>query len=211
DDPSGRFMSRLADMLSGVDRGPSRRHEVGGIPGLAPAEVPRGRWRVLLTLAIVVGMAVLAATVLFWSPGEKPVTPVTAPVPARPAPLAKTAAVSDLVQQGREAANHGSAVEAALLFKQALAANDLDAETWNSLGVVLVRQGESGEGIDAFRRAVKLMPAHAEANRNLAVALDRRGKTAEAVTYYRAFLGKAPERHPDRADVHRRLVELGGR
>lgn len=204
-------MSRLADILSGVDRSPSRRQEVGGIPGLAPAEVPRRSWRVLLTLVIVVGMAVLAAAVLFWSPGEKPLAPVSAAAPARPAPIAKTAAAPDLVRQGREAAQKGSAVEAALLFKQALAANDRDAETWNSLGVVLVRQGESGEGIDAFRRAVKLMPAHPEANRNLAVALDRRGKTAEALTYYRAFLGKAPDRHPDRADVHRRLGELGGR
>jgi Flp pilus assembly protein TadD len=158
-------------------------------------------------------MAVLAATLLLWSPGEKPLTPVAAPAPAsaRPAPIAKAAAVPDLLRQGREAAQSGSAVEAAVLFKQALAVNDSDAETWNSLGVVLVRQGESGEGIDAFRRAVKLMPAYAEANRNLAVALDRRGKTAEAVTYYRAFLLHAPERHPDRADVHRRLVELGGR
>jgi len=204
-------MSRLADILSGMDRGLARRPEVGGIPGLARAEVGRGSWRVRLTLVIVVGMAVLAATVLLWSPGEKPVTPVAAPAPARPAPIAKTAAVSDLVRQGRAAADNGSAVEAALLFKQALAVNDRDAETWNGLGVVLVLQGESGEGIAAFRRAVKLVPAHAEANRNLAVALDRQGKTAEAVRYYRAFLAKAPERHPDRADVHRRLAELGGR
>ncbi len=95
------------------------------------------------------------------------------------------------------------------MFRQAIDAHPSSAEAWNGLGVVLARQGEHREAIDAFRRAIGLRAGYAEARRNLAVVLDRRGRSAEAASEYRAFLAQAEASHPDRAGVSRRLAELG--
>ena len=87
-----------------------------------------------------------------------------------------------------------------------------DAEAWNSLGVVLVRAGDTGKGIESFRRALRAVPTHSEAHRNLAVALDRQGRTAEATRHYRAFLSqKSAAGGIERAQVLARLEELGAR
>jgi tetratricopeptide (TPR) repeat protein len=156
-------------------------------------------------------MAALAAAFALRSPDAPPaplpvVTPVR-PGTARPVPPVP---LREILRQARAAAQNGSMVEAAILFRKALEIDDRDAETWNNLGVVLVFQGQSSEGIDAFRRAVRLAPRHAEANRNLAVALDREGKTTAAIAHYRVFLANAGARHSARESVSQRLADLGG-
>lgn len=113
-----------------------------------------------------------------------------------------------LLGQGRRAAHEGALPESAELLKKAIELKPTDAEAWNSLGVVLVRQGETARGIDAFSRALRGSPDHAEAHRNLAVALDRQGRSGEAVVHYRAFLRLTPGNHPARDDVSRRLGEV---
>ena len=116
-----------------------------------------------------------------------------------------------LVRRGLEAAERGALGEAAELLRKALEAAPNDAATWNSLGVVLVRQGEWKDGVEAFKRAVRLEPRLADARRNLAVALDRRGRTAEAIAQYRSFLALAGAYNPERETVERRLRELTAR
>jgi Flp pilus assembly protein TadD len=99
-------------------------------------------------------------------------------------------------------------VEATALLMKALELKPTDTDTWNTLGVLLVRQGETAQGIDAFGRALRLYPDHPEAHRNLAVALDRQGRSREAAIHYRAFLRLSAESDPARDDVRRRLIEV---
>lgn len=115
-----------------------------------------------------------------------------------------------LVGQGLQAAQEGALSEAGILLRKALELKPADSETWNSLGVVLVRQGETAAGMDALQQALRLDPNHPEAQRNLAVALDREGRPAEAVTHYQAFLRLSAESHPARDAVRRRLAAISG-
>ena len=204
-------MSRLADILSGMDRPGARRGAVGGIPGLSQPDPPRRRWRPIVSLVMLAAMVALAAALLARSQSSAPPTkPSPAPVraiDAAPRPPATPSATA-LVRRGLEAAQAGAAGDAARLFREALDLDPSDAETWNSLGVVLARQGETSAATEAFGRALAIAPSHAEAHRNLAVVLDRRGRLAEAATHYRAFLAHGGAGHPDRAGVERRLAEL---
>jgi len=204
-------VSRLADILSGLDRPGARRGAVGGIPGLAQPDRRPRRWRPIVSLVMLAAMAALAAALLVpFQSSAPPAKPSPAPVRAldpapRPAPAASASA---LVRRGLEAAQAGAAGEAARLFREALDLDPSDAETWNRLGVVFARQGETSSATEAFGRAIAITPSHAEAHRNLAVVLDRRGRAAEAATHYRAFLAHGGASHPDRAGVERRLAEL---
>ena len=209
-DPPGS-MSRLADRLSGMDRGVARPVGMGGIPGLAASRTGSRKWRKVPYLVMLAGMAAVAAVFSLRAQSSTPSSPPppaiakpAAPVTPRPEPAPSV----DLARRGVEAARSGAVGEAVDAFRKALAANDRDAGTWNNLGVVLVRQGSWAEAIEAFRRAVKLEPGHAEAQRNLAVALDRRGRPTEAAPHYRAFMASAPATHPDRDRARARLAEI---
>ena len=119
--------------------------------------------------------------------------------------------VARLMREGTDAAQSGQMDEAATAFRKAVDLDPTDAEAWNSLGVVLVRAGDTGKGIESFRRALRAVPTHSEAHRNLAVALDRQGRTAEATRHYRAFLSQKGAGGVERAQVLARLEELGAR
>lgn len=204
-------MSRLADILSRMDRPGARPGAVGGIPGLGRPERSPRRWRRVPYLVMLAAMAALPAALLVRSqssaPPAKPVVAPVRPPEATPRPVPAATALG-LTRRGLEAAQSGAAGEAASLFRQAVELNPTDAETWNNLGVVLARQGEVSDASDAFRRALALRPAHAEAHRNFAVVLDRRGRTSEAIMHYRAFLANAGASSPDREGAERRLAEL---
>lgn len=131
-------------------------------------------------------------------PGQIPLLPSITPKPPVPSPLGL----------GLEAAQRGSLAEAERLFREALARDERDAEAWNSLGVVLIGQGERARGIDALRTALRLVPTHLEAHRNLGVALDRQGRRGEAIVHYERFLSLSPAGHPGRDEVRRRLLEI---
>jgi Flp pilus assembly protein TadD len=119
--------------------------------------------------------------------------------------------VARLTREGTEAAQGGQMDEAAIAFRKAVDLDPTDAEAWNSLGVLLVRTGDAGKGIECFRRALRAAPGHSEAHRNLAVALDRQGRVAEATRHYRAFLSQKGAGGSERAQVLARLEELGAR
>ena len=165
----------------------------------------------MLLAIVVVGMVGIPATALLMRPRSVALTPLPAPAPivARPAtpPTADQRFVA-LVRQGLTAAQEGDLEEAAGLMKKALELKPTDADSWNSLGVILVRQGEMSRGVGAFRQALSLDPNHPEAHRNLAVALDRQGRSDEAAAHYRAFLRLGGASHPGGDAVHRRLAEI---
>jgi len=155
---------------------------------------------------------IFAATATFLRPRTAAVTLSRAPAPVAAAPVIRPPAIDvafdTLVGRGLRAAQDGNLLEAAGLLEEALEIKPADDETWNSLGVILVRRGETARGVEAFRRALRLRPNLAEAHRNLAVALDREGRPDEAVTHYRAFLSLSAKDHAARDEVRRRLAEV---
>ena len=210
-------MSRLADALMAMDRRAPRSEGIGGIPELTATPRPRPWWRrAVLLVIVVVAMVGISVTALVVRPRSVVLTPPPRPAPIV-APLATPStplpAIADqgfvaLVSQGLTAAQGGDLEEAAGLMKKALELRPTDADSWNSLGVILVRQGDMSRGVGAFRQALSLDPNHPEAHRNLAVALDRQGRSDEAATHYRAFLRLGAEGHPGGDAVHRRLAEI---
>jgi cytochrome c-type biogenesis protein CcmH/NrfG len=202
-------MSRLFDGLARLDRGRARPAELGGIALPLPRAGGRRTWRIVGYFIILGGMAAIAWTV-FVRPPARDFLASAAPRQIAPLPptLSVTPAVPSPLAQGLEAAQRGALADAERLFRDALARDAGDVEAWNSLGVVLIRQGDRERGVDALRTALGLQPTHAEAHRNLGAALDRRGLRDEAVRHYEAFLSLSPPDHPGRDEVRRRLLEL---
>jgi tetratricopeptide (TPR) repeat protein len=214
-------VSRLADILMGMDDKRMRRPGLGGIPRLGENAEPRRQWLIAGTLVILVMMGAVVVSVLLRpaSPARLSVLPaaapplVSAPAAALPVPPAVPLRdrVASLMRTGMVAAQTGEMDEAASAFRKAVEADPTDAQAWSSLGVVLVRTGDETRGVEAFRRALRAAPGHPEAHRNLAVVLDRQGRGAEAAAHYRAFLAKSPADSPDRATIMARLEEMGAR
>ena len=215
-------MSRLADILMGMDDKRARRPGLGGIPRLGESAEPRRQWRIVGTLVMVVVMGAFAVAVMLrpQGPARSSVrggapAPVSAPavplaVPAPPAvPISNR--VAALMRAGVDAAQSGKLDQAAAAFRKAVEVDPTDAEAWDNLGVGLVRAGDEARGVEAFRRALRAVPGHPEAHRNLAVVLDRQGRGAEAARHYRAFLAKSPADSRDRATIMARLEEMGAR
>jgi Flp pilus assembly protein TadD len=220
-------VSRLADLLMGMDEVRARRPGLGGIPSLGESAEPRRQWRIVVTLVILVMMGAFAVAVTLrpHSSGLSSLrAAATTPVPglpsrasiaplAAPAPPAMSARdrVAALMRTGVDAATSGDTPEAAAAFRKAAEIDPTNALAWSSLGVVLVRAGDETAGIEAFRRALRAAPGHPETHRNLAVVLDRQGRGAEAARHYRAFLATAPADSPDRPTIVARLEELAAR
>jgi len=215
-------VSRLADILMGMDDKRARRPGLGGIPRLDESAEPRRQWRISGTLVILVIMGVLTVAVMLRPQGPArssaragAPTPVSAPAAPLVVPPPPAVPVSDrvaaLMRTGVDAAQSGELDQAAAAFRKAVEVDPTDAEAWDSLGVVLVRAGDEARGVEAFRRALRAAPGHPEAHRNLAVVLDRQGRAAEAARHYRAFLAKSPGDNPDRATIMARLEEMGAR
>lgn len=150
-------------------------------------------------------MAAIAWMVYVRPPGRDY---LASPVPRQITPLPSITPEPSPLGLGLEAAQRGALADAERLFREALARDERDAEAWNSLGVVLIRQGERERGTDALRTALRLVPTHLEAHRNLGVALDRQGRRGEAIGHYQRFLSLSPAGYPGRDEVRRRLLEL---
>lgn len=215
-------MSRLADILMGMDDKRAPGPGLGGIPRLGESAEPRRQWRIVGTLVMVVVMGASAVAVMLrpqgpvrssargGAPAPVPTPAALLPLPAPPAvPIGER--VAALMRAGVDAAHSGELDQAAVAFRKAVEVDQTDPEAWVSLGVVLVRTGDEVRGVEAFRRALRAMPGHPEAHRNLAVVLDRQGRGAEAARHYRAFLAKSPADSPDRAAIMARLEEMGAR
>jgi hypothetical protein len=220
-------VSRLADLLMGMDEVRARRPGLGGIPRLGESAEPRRQWRIVATLVILVMMGGFAVAVTLrphrsglsslraaanapvpGPPARASIVPLAAPAPPVTSPRDRVAA---LMRTGVDEAKSGDMHEAAAAFRKAAEIDPTNALAWSSLGVVLVRAGDDAAGIEAFRRALRAAPGHPETHRNLAVVLDRQGRGAEAARHYRAFLATGPADSPDRPTIMARLEELAAR
>src|SRR5262245_14674687 len=148
-------LSRLFDGLARLDRGRARPAEMGGIA--LPTRRVRGRrtWRIVGSFIILVGMAAIAWTAYVRPPGRDY---LASPVPAQITKLPSIPPAPSPLAQGLEAAQRGGLADAERLFREAIARDERDAEAWNGLGVVLIRQGEREGGIDALRTTLRLVP-----------------------------------------------------
>jgi cytochrome c-type biogenesis protein CcmH/NrfG len=208
-------MSRLADLLTLMDREAAEPPGPAQIPHLTFPKPFTPLWhRVVLLVAVVALLSAGAAVTV--RPKSAAMTTVLAATPivpplttshSQPVP-ADDERFSGLRTGALQAAERGELAQSAALLRKALELKPADAEAWNSLGVVLVWQGESGRGVDAFSDALSVDPNHVEAHRNLAVALDRQGRWGQAAAHYRHFLRLATDDHPARGDARRRLIEV---
>lgn len=210
-------MSRLAELLTGMDRTAPQGLRASGVPDLALDEKPERQRRVVGPVIVLALLAAFGLTIMVRAPSGGPtVAPKQSPViQSVPAPMPRSVEGDQpfraLRRQGLEAARERAFGQAAEIFERALELNPADHEGWNNLGVVLIQQGDLAGGVEAFRRALRLNPAYADAHRNLAVALERQGNSREAIGHYRSFLALSRDGHPDRAGVRRHLGELGVR
>jgi tetratricopeptide (TPR) repeat protein len=109
---------------------------------------------------------------------------------------------------GEALRERGQLADAKRYYEKALAlapahAPAYEAVIQNSLGIVLIRQGQPDEAQPHFADAVRLNPKFAEAQSNYANGLANAGRFSEAVVHYRAALAS----EPSFADA---LVGLGG-
>jgi Flp pilus assembly protein TadD len=134
---------------------------------------------------------------------SKAAAPVPEPAPKELAPDEK---FRELMSRGIAAADRDALGDALRAFRQAMKVNPRDPGAWNSLGVVLVRQGNLSGGVEALRQALNVDATYAPAHRNLGIALERQGRSREAYGHYRSFLLLVSEDHPDRDAVRQRLA-----
>ena len=87
----------------------------------------------------------------------------------------------------------GRLADAERLYRQAIAAEPLDAEPHNLLGVVLGQSGRATEAIESLRAAARLDRRNATVYHNLAMAYQTAGRHEEAVAAYLRALRIRPE------------------
>jgi len=90
-------------------------------------------------------------------------------------------------------------------YTAVLAADELNVEARNNLGLLYYGHQRTDEAIDQFRRASRIRPDYVKARSNLAVVLTSAGRLAEARAELRAAREAAP-RDPDLL-VNMALVE----
>jgi tetratricopeptide (TPR) repeat protein len=87
------------------------------------------------------------------------------------------------------------------LFEHALTVTDNNWTIHNTMGTVLMNQGEFQEAIGHFNEAIRIYPEYAEAHLNLGVAKERQGLWKEAIDHY----SEALKLKPDYAEAHNNL------
>ena len=92
---------------------------------------------------------------------------------------------------------HGSSVEhrhpTIELYRQTLAINPTDAQTYHKLGLSLVAAGQIEEALEAYHQALTFNPNLAEVYSSLGEALVTQGNYAQAIVAYRQALALNPQ------------------
>ena len=86
-----------------------------------------------------------------------------------------------------------------------------DATAHYLFGLVLATTGSVAEGVTELTKAIDLAPHWAEPHLLLARLHDAADMREEAVPYWRAFLARAPQRHPGHAMAEQRLSTTASR
>ena len=146
---------------------------------------------VLLLAAAVAGYALWRQS---GEPSIEPVPPKAAEVvPRTPRPSARVSRPREetpvpFVEAGRAgnaAYGAGDYPGALAAYKEAVAKNPADAESWSNMGQIMVRLGQVSEAVPAFNRAIQLNPDRWAYHFNLARASGLLGLWDQAVSEYR--------------------------
>lgn len=208
-------MSRLSEALERVDQVIGERRQLSVMREGSPVE--RRLFSFKPRLVLVVGLIGIAASAFLLRSKidgiqllSAKVSPVKAPAVSsaeKPAPIPepkvastidekanRSAEKEELYRQGLGAAHNEDYDRAETAYRRLIELEPNSAEAFNNLGVIYVRRGAMGKGIEALRAALRIAPDYAEATLNLAVALERQGEVAEASQHYRRFLSVAGEK-----------------
>jgi len=101
-------------------------------------------------------------------------------------------------------ADAGGSRDAELAYREALNRKPDSAETHNTLGVLLAKEGRLVEAEAAFRRAIELLPAFADAHNNLGGVLKDTERPVEAEACFRQAI--ILDAHHEAAHMNRRFV-----
>ena len=169
----------------------------------------------LLGAALLLGLAGYA-----WqgSPGlaGKPATPVAdSDVPVDELPEFKTASVggaADILEAADGLISRGMANYAVAIIRAGLDRSPRNADLWVGLGNALVVHGGgmmSPAAQLSFERAARIDPAHPGPPFFMGLAYAQAGQMEQAGQVWRELLDRSPADAPWRADLERRLVEIG--
>jgi tetratricopeptide (TPR) repeat protein len=110
----------------------------------------------------------------------------------------------DLFTQAAELAELGRLEEALAIFQSLLKTDSNNATIWNNIGIILFRQGEYREAVNAFGQAADTDPEFTNALYNKSLALVNLGKDTEALRHLDKLLKINP--HDTEAPSQRALI-----
>lgn len=90
---------------------------------------------------------------------------------------------------------------AAGMWRQVIDLRPLNPRAYNSLGNIVLKEGDPDRALELFRRAIAVSPRYQAGHYNLANLLAARGETASAIEYYRETL----EINPEAVEAHNNL------
>jgi len=118
----------------------------------------------------------------------------------------------DLFTQATELVELGRLDEALALFQTLLKSDSNNATLWNNIGIILFRQGEYREAVNAFGQAADTDPEFINALYNKSLALVNLGKDTEALRHIDKLLKINPhdtEAQSQRVLILRKMTHVG--
>jgi protein O-GlcNAc transferase len=103
----------------------------------------------------------------------------------------------------------GRIAEAEALYRQILAIDPNNAETYSNLGMILRSRGEFPEAIACYRKTLALRPQHAPAHVNLGTVFADQGDLAESIKCYSRALAYDPDLAPAHNNLGNALRDQG--
>jgi protein O-GlcNAc transferase len=144
------------------------------------------------------------------SPATAPsAAPATGASEARPVNQAAPQTSDDHKARGNALFAEGRHAEAAVCFRDAIAANPLNAPAYFNLGLVLREQGFADEAAASFGEAARIDPQMADATHLVGAIRMQQGKSQEAITQFRAALAADPTLEAATGDLCMALFQQG--